>query len=442
MNGPIFLRGALFLLELPVTALFAVLPLRKSLRFSRVRTALILGGALAAMILLISMLGSFAALPTKWLYAIGFIPLCGLYFALVRESAVKKLFCLFNAAMIVTNSIVFGTLAAAPVELSNPDFAPLPATALICLGFAIFLGALYFRPLTVQLPYLLSSEALGINWRNAAIIPCVISLVFFWVTPRSAEVVMTGRVRVTTMAFLLLVPVAYLLVYRTLWQMAVNVTENARLREMSELMAMERKRYEELRAYMNETRMLRHDFRQHMLVMEEYARAGETEKLTEYIGRLTKAVADHRGSFAANPAVDAVAAHYDALAREQGAHIQWRVELPEALPLPESDFITIFGNLVENALNAVKELPEEQRIVQATARMLSEAMLGLTIKNPYAGTITLGKNGLPRADRAGHGVGLNSVAAAVNRFGGALDINTDDGVFTAGVLLYVNNGNI
>ena len=436
MNGTLFWRLALFLVMLPMTALFALLPVRKYLRFSRTKTALIFGAALAGLIALLSLLGVKAALPAKWPYALGLFPLLGVYFALVRDAPARMLFCFFNATMIATNGIVFGTLAAAPLELANPDRVPLPVTGLICLASAALLGALYFRTLTVQLPYLLSSDALTVNWKIAALIPLSVSLVFFWVMPRSAAVVMTGRVRATTMAFLLIGPLAYLLVYRAMWGVAVNVTENARLREENELMAMERKRYEELRAYMDDTRMLRHDFRQHMLVLEEYAKAGETEKLMEYIGRSAKAMTDHRGNFAANAAVDAVASHYDAAAREQGTHIQWQIELPEALPIPESDFIAIFGNLTENALHAVKELQEERRIVQVTTRMLSDAMLGLTIKNPYAGEIVLKKDGLPRAERAGHGVGLSSVAAAVNRFHGALDINTDNGVFTAGVLLY------
>ena len=63
---------------------------------------------------------------------------------------------------------------------------------------------------------------------------------------------------------------------------------------------------------------------------------------------------------------------------------------------PESDFIAIFGNLMENAVHATADLPEEKRNIQVNVRMLSDAMMGLTVKNPYEGTIRLKKNGLPK----------------------------------------------
>ena len=65
-------------------------------------------------------------------------------------------------------------------------------------------------------------------------------------------------------------------------------------------------------------------------------------------------------------------------------------------------------------------------------------MLGLTVKNPYEGTIKLNKKGLPRSGKAGHGIGLSSVQAVVGRYDGSLEINTDDNMFTAGVLMYTS----
>ncbi|MBP3729678.1 MAG: sensor histidine kinase [Lachnospiraceae bacterium] len=438
MDFGIMLRYGLFLQLLSFTLLYSLWPLRRTLRFSRPRTALIAGFFLLLLISLLSLLGALTGLPAIWLLALGLLFLFGLYFFLNRDETIRKIFCFLNASMIMANAMVFGTLAAAPWELNNQAAVLLPPSAALCLACALLLALLYFKTLTVQLPYLLSSEALGFNWRTASLAPLVITLIFFFITPRSAQVVMTGRTRITSLAFLPLGSLAILLLYRTLWRVAQHVEENTKLREKNSLMEMERKRYEELRIYMNESRALRHDFRQHLLVMGEYAKNGESEKLAAYIRQFTASYAEHRGSFAANAAVDAVAAHYDAQAQEQQTHILWKIELPAQLPIKESDFITIFGNLTENALQAVRDLPAEKRNIHVTARMLSEAMLGLSVKNPYQGQIKLDKNGLPRSDKAGHGIGLSSVSAAVGRYRGALDLDTAEGVFSAGVLLYTD----
>ena len=440
-TGILFLQYFMILLLLVPTALFAVLPLRYALKQSLKNSLLILCGSALVLAVLLSFVGTKVSLSEKLLLTIGFLPLFGIYYSLTKESLVKILFCFLISTMLVSNALVYGKLLSAPFEMEYHGPLIRAISGGLCLVSVSVLGFIYWKTLTVKMPYLLNSDALDMNWRFAVLVPLLITLLFYWLTPRSAAVVMTGRVRTTSLAFLGVGTIAFITVFQGFWRIAVNLTETARLKADNELMEMESKRYEELRSYMNDTRALRHDFRQHLLVMDEYAKSGETEKLTEYINQFSASLADHKGTFSANPAVDAVASHYDQVATSQKTNIKWLLEIPESLPIPESDYIAIFGNLVENALNAVANLPEEKRNIHVTARMLSDAMMGLTVKNPYEGVIKMGKNGLPKSSRPGHGVGLYSVEAAVHRYNGALNLNTDDGIFTAGVLLYTGNIN-
>ncbi len=432
----LFVKYALIIMLLVPASLFAVLPLRDSLKHSLKQSVLIICGCAVLLSLILSLIGIKTGTAEKLLAAIGLIPLFGIYYSITGGALIKKLFCFLNSTMIVTNALVYGKILSAPFELESSEQITRSVSGGLCLIVAAVLGIFYWKTLNVKIPYLITSDALDMDWRFAVLGPLLVTVLFYWVTPRSAEVVMTGRVRITTLAFLALVPIGIHMVYQGFWRIAVNLTETARLKADNELMEMETKRYEELRSYMNETRALRHDFRQHLLVMNEYAKSGDTDKLTDYISQFSASLADHKGTFSANAAVDAVASHYEQVAESQNTHIKWLLEIPEILPIPESDYIAIFGNLVENALNAVSSIPEEKRNIHVTARMLSDAMMGLTVKNPYEGVIKMGKNGLPKSSRPGHGVGLYSVEAAVKRYNGVLNLNTDDGIFTAGVLLY------
>lgn len=85
--------------------------------------------------------------------------------------------------------------------------------------------------------------------------------------------------------------------------------------------------------------------------------------------------------------MDALAGHYDYEARKQGIQIEWKLELPKLLPLPEADLCTILGNLLENALHASQKLPPEERQIKVLARMLSPAMMGLMVENRYDGVL-------------------------------------------------------
>ena len=104
------------------------------------------------------------------------------------------------------------------------------------------------------------------------------------------------------------------------------------------------------------------------------------------------------------------------------------------MPVREADFCSILGNLLENAVRAAGEEPPENRRVRAIGRMLSDAMMGLSVENPCSRKIPM-KNGLPVSDREGHGIGLASVSATVHRYGGSLDIKNEDGLFSVNILL-------
>lgn len=67
--------------------------------------------------------------------------------------------------------------------------------------------------------------------------------------------------------------------------------------------------------------------------------------------------------------------------------------------------------------------------------MLSEAMLGISIDNPYIGEIRFDKNGLPKSDQNHHGTGMSSIASIVSRYNGTLEIKSENGNFSVNILL-------
>ena len=198
---------------------------------------------------------------------------------------------------------------------------------------------------------------------------------------------------------------------------------------------MESRRYTELRAYMEQTRHLRHDFRQHLHVIAGLTETGQLEELKNYLCQYESELSEERPTLCANPAVDALAGHYDHEARQLGVPVEWRLELPRQLPIPEADLCMMLGNLLENALRAVCALPVEAREVRVVSGMIGGAMLGLSVENGYVGEIAFAPNGLPTSHKKDHGVGLASVAATVKRHNGTLSIAAKDGVFSAHILL-------
>ena len=350
-------------------------------------------------------------------------------------NGVKKLFCFLNACMMTSFCFLFGKLLTAPMEVGNDTGSPLVLSSLICFGLCVLQCILFLKTLFVKLPVLLTEETLDKTWRYLLFIPLVLSILFLWVSPREAAVVMTGRVRITTMAFLVMVPPFFWLLYHGAWWITTRLNESARVQIENDMLQMEGKRYRELREYMEETRTLRHDFRQHINIISGLFHSGQTEKLSNYLTEYTETIGESLVSYCANQAVDAIAAHYDTLAAAQETTISWSLDLPQELAVLETDYCAVFGNLVENALRAVKNLPVEQREISVTSQMLSDLMLGLSVRNPYAGEIRFGKTGLPHSSREEHGIGLSSVRNTAKKYHGSLDMTATDGIFSAVVLM-------
>jgi C4-dicarboxylate-specific signal transduction histidine kinase len=326
---------------------------------------------------------------------------------------------------------------ASPWEAQNAANVLLPQSGALALGLALVLAALFARTLVVKLPALLANAAIDGMWRWLAGVPAALALFICWMIPWNPALMTLGRAQAVMLAMTAMIPLVAWLLYHIAWRVMSSVAEAARLRQEVELLGMEERRFRDLQGYVAETRALRHDFRHHLLAMSGMLDEGHTNELASYLGQLAHAEElGQRPRFCENAAVDAVAAHYDAAARRRGVRVEWRLALPDALPIPEVDLCSILGNLVENAINASCELPEEMRWVEAASREVTPAALGIVVRNPCEGPVAFGEDGLPTTEEPGHGVGLASVAATAQRYHGGIDAHVEGDVFSVGVILY------
>lgn len=103
----------------------------------------------------------------------------------------------------------------------------------------------------------------------------------------------------------------------------------------------------------------------------------------------------------------------------------------------QSDCYSLFMNILDNAIDAVNELPPNQREISLSVRQ-SMGMALIHEVNPYKGKIEF-KNGLPvttKKDHHLHGLGTKSIKIIVENYSGECVISTkDDNVFVLDILL-------
>ena len=421
-------------------AVFAVVPLADSLKYSSLKFCAI---SIVAM-LFACYAGAYLCVRyglRSWIVGtVNASLLFAAYIFLVNDSLSKKLFCFFNSAMLCEFCSICAIFIAAPYRLlamlNMTDKFLLIVPSLVYLGMSIPVGLVFWKTLSTKLPVLLNEEHIAPAWQYMFIIPLVMCLLIWWLTPVSSLVVMTGRVRQVGFVLVLFVIITVLMSYHISWWITAKLTDSARIQQENTFLQMETKRYNELREYMNSTKTLRHDFRQHILVIKQFAESGQLPELREYLQQFPDMSGKNYVSRCANSAVDAIASHYDYIARTQGTKINWKLDLPEILAMKESDYCAMLGNLLENSLRAAKCLAVDKRKVNVISSMLSRFMLGPSVDNPFNGVVELGKDGLPAVHREGHGTGLISVKNVVNSYGGTMNITAKNNVFSVDIILY------
>ena len=272
-------------------------------------------------------------------------------------------------------------------------------------------------------------------WQSAWPLPAIYAAFLIFCMPRDSAIVLINRIMIIAVLAVSISLLGIFLLLYEMYRVAMEYTRNTRLDRENQLLAVESRRYMELRAYMEQTRSLRHDFRQHLHVISGLTEAGELEELKSYLRQYEDELNDARPTLCANPAVDALAGHYDSDARQKGIPVEWKLELPKRLPLPEADLCTLLGNLLENAVFASQKLPPDERQVRVMARMLSPAMLGIVVENRYDGVLKKQKGVLHSTKHEGQGIGLVSINTTVQKYHGNLTVETENNVFRANVLL-------
>ncbi|MGI5893848.1 MAG: sensor histidine kinase [Candidatus Merdivicinus sp.] len=194
--------------------------------------------------------------------------------------------------------------------------------------------------------------------------------------------------------------------------------------------------YAEVENMYRQIRGWRHDYRNHIQVMKAYAAEGNLDAIREYLDELDTDLATVDTVVkTGNPMTDAILNSKISLARSRHIPVRADAHIPVALRISELDLCVIIGNLFDNAIEASLKLPEEQRLIRIYMDMKG-TQLYLSFTNFTApGKLSKVGGRFATTKGQGHGFGLVRMDAVIERLGGYISRNSEDGAFTTEVLL-------
>lgn len=251
----------------------------------------------------------------------------------------------------------------------------------------------------------------------------------------------TSKVRDTMGMIVSIFCISYFLV--SLWNLLLvqSRMEYKHLAETYELFA--RQQEQQIQAVLNsdeQLRRYRHDMRAHLMTLQAMSAAGgQNGELNQYLQEiLNRLEAIQTRNYTGNSAVDAILGNLVYTAEKEGIEVVCNARLTEQPELAAFDLCTVLSNLIQNAIEACRELIEEGRRAEMEIGMYPmEEHLLIRVKNPTAHEVQI-RNGeliTTKKDAKNHGLGSKNVKSVVEKYGGTLQYECQDGVFTAEVYL-------
>lgn len=209
--------------------------------------------------------------------------------------------------------------------------------------------------------------------------------------------------------------------------------ENALLQQQSE---MQLEVYSDLQQrYQNSMRTI-HDAKRHVRALESLIQSDHLAEAQQYKESLFQKLNELQPSIQCdNPLLSAILNHVFLKAEQRHITLKMDLQGEEQLSmLAGVDLTTIVSNLLDNAVDAVSELPEEQRYIHfAVAFQMGEIMIH--VENPTKNDLKREGNTVVSTKEGHFGLGLKNVGMVVKKYKGNFKTDVEDGIFIAAITI-------
>ena len=188
-------------------------------------------------------------------------------------------------------------------------------------------------------------------------------------------------------------------------------------------------------------RYLRHDMKNHLQRMAALLEQNDLPGLRDYIRSSGDSIANPREFVhSGNRDIDSLLNYKLGLAKEDGAEITAEVAIPDGLQIDSFDIVSVLGNLLDNALEALRKA--ERKVLEIRIRY-DKQVLFISLRNTcgtapdFDGTQPVRSRDDASYDRAGRGIGLRSVTHTLRKYNGNIRYSYEKPFFSATAMMYL-----
>lgn len=214
--------------------------------------------------------------------------------------------------------------------------------------------------------------------------------------------------------------------------------------ERQKTMEIQQLQYEKIVGEMENTRRMHHDLRHHYNSLNDMLDRGQLDEMKDYLSKVIDTTVNHDNeTYCKNITVNGLLQYYVGIAREQDIHCEVHAVCDE-LNIESVDLTVLFGNAMENAINACCKCSDNRwinvqvGIVQGSfAIEISNSCKGVRLNRQFQTEDGFSPAEAFLSEHSGNGYGLSSIAHTAQKYDGSASFrfNAEKEIFTSRIRL-------
>ena len=429
------LLSELFLIP---AGILCIIPMENQLRYPRKKVLL---RVLSCVIILLP-LGALIQYHFDIAPNLVIFPIVLISFIVYRTSINSNLAQLTAIVLFVSNFMVISSNLARAIDSGfHPEGGANQITlefSLFRLGFSLIFLLSYFYAMRKYLGFLVDRMADPKVWLIRSLISGLLFIINVSMEPLKYETLYVNNIMRVFLSLQFLIMILELLIGIIFYYILNGLISLSELRAQTNLMEMQEKAYEKQQRYMEDNARIRHDFKHTIRSIKMMADNEEYDDLKKFLDEYVKTIPENEiRIYCKNSALNALLNHYRIQAQGENIDIRYNIELPSAerMGLSNTELCNMIGNILENAINAGKEMTEGDRYIRLTLRVERNKDFYIVAVNSFNGN-ALQKNGqYLSTGKKRSGVGLRSITSTVEQHGGIVNFHHEGTEFYSDIMI-------
>ena len=195
------------------------------------------------------------------------------------------------------------------------------------------------------------------------------------------------------------------------------------------------KQDEEIRTLHQNTRKLKHDMRNHLMVLASYINSGDLENARDYIsGILDKLNAVRSYVETTNPLLNHILNDKLEICSKEGIDVKVSVGKAAFDRMKGIDFSAVFANAIDNAIECERSEVNKEIVIDVYENKGYDV---ITVKNRIASSVLEVNPDMrsTKEDDEKHGFGVKQIKGTVELYEGMTDFYEEDGYFIVNIFI-------